>query len=248
MANLYKQYLRTNHSYSMPTLSYLITFIILIQRPMIVIAQTNEHQSMFVSNNNLGSNSPSFNNDDTIYDRSDIYDDMEDFDDYLLPSSTTSISQIKFTHNIDSPLQPAPNDEYNEPLYSYQNYINDDNLDHEMVNKDQSQLFNKQIPIDHLDIKPTLTYSNNKNNFDFSSTTGLPFLTSSLWRHLLSKPGILVGIMGGIIIGILSAILLVMFIIYRMRKKDEGSYALEEGPRKSPSHAYTRVSSREFFA
>jgi syndecan 2 len=46
----------------------------------------------------------------------------------------------------------------------------------------------------------------------------------------------------------LSAILLVMFIIYRMRKKDEGSYVLEEAPQKSPSHAYTRVSSREFFA
>jgi hypothetical protein len=56
------------------------------------------------------------------------------------------------------------------------------------------------------------------------------------------------GIVGGISIGMLSAILLVMFIIYRMRKKDEGSYALEEAPRKSPSHAYTRVSSREFFA
>jgi len=56
------------------------------------------------------------------------------------------------------------------------------------------------------------------------------------------------GIVGGIVIGMLSAILLVMFIIYRMRKKDEGSYALEEAPRKSPSHAYTKVSSREFFA
>ncbi len=56
------------------------------------------------------------------------------------------------------------------------------------------------------------------------------------------------GIIGGVVIGMLSAILLVMFIIYLMRKKDEGSYALEEGPRKSPSHAYTRVSSREFFA
>jgi len=57
-----------------------------------------------------------------------------------------------------------------------------------------------------------------------------------------------VGVVGGIIFGMLSAILLIMFIIYRMRKKDEGSYALEDGPRKSPSHAYTRVSSREFFA
>lgn len=46
----------------------------------------------------------------------------------------------------------------------------------------------------------------------------------------------------------LSAIVLVMFIIYRMRKKDEGSYALEEAPRKSPSHAYSRVSSKEFYA
>jgi len=46
----------------------------------------------------------------------------------------------------------------------------------------------------------------------------------------------------------LSAILLIMFIIYRLRKRDEGSYVLDETPRKSPSHAYTRVSSREFFA
>lgn len=56
------------------------------------------------------------------------------------------------------------------------------------------------------------------------------------------------GIIGGTALGMLTAILLVMFIIYRIRKKDEGSYALEEAPRKSPSHAYTRVSSREFFA
>ncbi|CAF3307109.1 unnamed protein product, partial [Rotaria sp. Silwood2] len=56
------------------------------------------------------------------------------------------------------------------------------------------------------------------------------------------------GIIGGICIGMVSAILLVMFIVYRMRKKDEGSYALEEGPRKSPTHAYSKVSSKEFYA
>ena len=107
----------------------------------------------------------------------------------------------------------------------------------------------------------TITYSRNRpaeekkvrrkttGNSRFS-TLGRPFslvsstATRCLARALLSRSGII----GGCVLGMLSAILLVMFIIYRMRKKDEGSYALEEGPRKSPSHAYTRVSSREFFA
>lgn len=36
-----------------------------------------------------------------------------------------------------------------------------------------------------------------------------------------------VAVIGGTVVGLLCAILLVMFIVYRMRKKDEGSYALE---------------------
>lgn len=38
-----------------------------------------------------------------------------------------------------------------------------------------------------------------------------------------------------------------MFTIYRMRKKDEGSYALDE-PKKSYGFAYTRARDQEFFA
>ena len=34
-------------------------------------------------------------------------------------------------------------------------------------------------------------------------------------------------IVGGTVVGLLCAIILVMFIVYRMRKKDEGSYPLE---------------------
>ena len=48
---------------------------------------------------------------------------------------------------------------------------------------------------------------------------------------IIEQPGILAGIIGGAVVGLLCAVLLVMFIVYRMRKKDEGSYALDEPKR-----------------
>ena len=40
----------------------------------------------------------------------------------------------------------------------------------------------------------------------------------------------------------------VMLIVYRMRKADEGSYALNE-PKRSPNvHSYLKAPTREFFA
>lgn len=49
--------------------------------------------------------------------------------------------------------------------------------------------------------------------------------------------------------GLLAAILIVMFIVYRMRKKDEGSYALEEpkSPQSYP-YAYHKAPAKEFYA
>jgi len=46
-----------------------------------------------------------------------------------------------------------------------------------------------------------------------------------------AQPGILAAVIGGAVVGLLCAILLVMFIVYRMRKKDEGSYILDEPKR-----------------
>ena len=48
--------------------------------------------------------------------------------------------------------------------------------------------------------------------------------------------------------GLLCAILLVMFIVYRMRKKDEGSYVLDEPKVRSPSNPYARGANKEFYA
>jgi len=63
-----------------------------------------------------------------------------------------------------------------------------------------------------------------------------------------AQPGTLAAVIGGAVVGLLCAILCVMFVVYRMRKKDEGSYALDE-PKRSPTvNAYAKHPSREFYA
>jgi len=49
------------------------------------------------------------------------------------------------------------------------------------------------------------------------------------------------------VVGLVLAVTIVMFVVYRMRKKDEGSYALDE-PKTSPTIGYTKTHDREFFA
>ncbi|XP_025832346.1 syndecan-like [Agrilus planipennis] len=63
-----------------------------------------------------------------------------------------------------------------------------------------------------------------------------------------AQPGILAAVIGGAVVGLLCAILVVMFIVYRMRKKDEGSYALDEPKRSPTSNSYSRGTNKEFFA
>lgn len=65
------------------------------------------------------------------------------------------------------------------------------------------------------------------------------------------RPGLLAAISGGAVVGLLLTILLVMFIVYRMRKKDEGSYSLDEGTQHQPPHysyAYQKAPTKEFYA
>lgn len=52
---------------------------------------------------------------------------------------------------------------------------------------------------------------------------------------------------GGAVVGLLCAILLVMFIVYRMRKKDEGSYVLEEAAKPLRATRY-HGAAKEFYA
>ncbi|XP_076361774.1 uncharacterized protein LOC143252868 isoform X2 [Tachypleus tridentatus] len=62
-----------------------------------------------------------------------------------------------------------------------------------------------------------------------------------------AQPGILASVIGGAVVGLLCAILLVMFIVYRMRKKDEGSYIVGDN-RGVKDSSYGRTNSKEIFA
>lgn len=99
-----------------------------------------------------------------------------------------------------------------------------------------------------VDIETLEGDNNNEETNDVGKmmeATGQEYQSNGL---VMSQPGILAAIIGGTVVGLLCAVLLVMFIVYRMRKKDEGSYALDE-PKRSPSHhQYQRASNREFYA
>ncbi|KAF7261490.1 hypothetical protein EG68_01154 [Paragonimus skrjabini miyazakii] len=75
-----------------------------------------------------------------------------------------------------------------------------------------------------------------------------PWPVRSSREHLLRQPGVIAGIVGGVAIVLLLLILLILFCIHRLRKKDEGSYALDE-PKKTPAmNSYQRAPAREFYA
>ncbi|KAI6191740.1 Syndecan [Aphelenchoides bicaudatus] len=86
------------------------------------------------------------------------------------------------------------------------------------------------------------------------TTTNAPTFPSQIDSVNLDmlRPGLLAAISGGAVVGLLLTILLVMFIVYRMRKKDEGSYSLDEQTNHhQPAHysyAYQKAPTKEFYA
>lgn len=116
------------------------------------------------------------------------------------------------------------------------------------------QTTNKEIPIDKSDTNDNNDSDESKidderkgiliHNNDVSiSGTRDEDRTASFF----AQPGILAAVIGGAVVGLLCAILVVMFIVYRMRKKDEGSYALEE-PKRAPVSYAKGANNHEFFA
>uniref|UniRef100_A0A8C6XCE9 Syndecan n=1 Tax=Naja naja TaxID=35670 RepID=A0A8C6XCE9_NAJNA len=65
-------------------------------------------------------------------------------------------------------------------------------------------------------------------------------------ENLFQRTEVLAAVIAGGIIGFLFAIFLILLLVYRMRKKDEGSYDL--GERKPSSAAYQKAPTKEFYA
>lgn len=65
-------------------------------------------------------------------------------------------------------------------------------------------------------------------------------------QSLLDRKEVLGGVIAGGLVGLIFAVCLVAFMLYRMKKKDEGSYSLEE-PKQANGGAYQKPSKQEEF-
>lgn len=132
-------------------------------------------------------------------------------------------------------------------------YDYDEDYDSNSYNYNDKSNFQDTVVEGHqfIDPHPKIDDSNKPTNVFEPETSTREQTTKSARSKLLAimaKPGILAGIVGGAIIGVLTAILLIMFIVYRMKKKDEGSYALEETKKPLNSYDYRHCPTKEFYA
>lgn len=80
-----------------------------------------------------------------------------------------------------------------------------------------------------------------------TSTTSLPRGPLEVQsENLFQRTEVLAAVIAGGVIGFLFAIFLILLLVYRMRKKDEGSYDL--GERKPSGAAYQKAPTKEFYA
>lgn len=93
----------------------------------------------------------------------------------------------------------------------------------------------------------TVTEDIQKNQM--TSTTSAPGLPQEMevrTENLFQRTEVLAAVIAGGVIGFLFAIFLILLLVYRMRKKDEGSYDL--GERKPSGAAYQKAPTKEFYA
>ncbi|KAK6490813.1 syndecan-2-like [Huso huso] len=103
---------------------------------------------------------------------------------------------------------------------------------------------------------PVLVTDTDVNIEDLTSTTSKPKVSGSgvdtdvsaeiQSESLFQRTEVLAAVIAGGVIGFLFAIFLILLLVYRMRKKDEGSYDL--GERKPSSAAYQKAPTKEFYA
>lgn len=149
---------------------------------------------------------------------------------------------------------PDPRDPYDTRGQNYNNQQNNNNFNSQYSPTQQPPYFGNEVettddiyvdpPQQNFPPTPATTTAVPHRDPSISSRPKSPSRSTSFF----AQPGTLAAVIGGAVVGLLCAILCVMFVVYRMRKKDEGSYALDE-PKRSPTvNAYAKHPSREFYA
>lgn len=98
-----------------------------------------------------------------------------------------------------------------------------------------------------LRIEDTVPATEDSRRDPVTSTTSLPRSPLDVQsENLFQRTEVLAAVIAGGVIGFLFAIFLILLLVYRMRKKDEGSYDL--GERKPSGAAYQKAPTKEFYA
>jgi len=69
----------------------------------------------------------------------------------------------------------------------------------------------------------------------------------SFFNMILGNPLLLAALVGAVVLTLITIILVVMFMIYRVKKKDEGSYSLDEPHKVKDPTTYWK-DTKEFYA
>lgn len=188
---------------------------------------------------------------DSVY--RDTYDDDEDYTDDNYSSGDGEDYQDRGgysnpTYNDNKPTYNNNNDNYNNRIAPEDPVVRepypplpDDNYNqggYDDTNDDTRE------DVTFLE-GPTVTKPDENDDFGGSRGNDSPHHSTT---SFFAKSGTMFAIVGGAVVGLLSAILCVMFVVYRMRKKDEGSYALDEPKRSPTANSYSKPPSREFYA
>lgn len=200
-------------------------------------------------------------------DDEDLFESSGDTDGFVSPGNNFNFNNNNnnnnYQHNTESPINNNNNNQ-NEYFENDDDYDYDEDYDYD----NYPEIGNNVNPA----VEPTDAIHNNYNPNPTPSTTVRSFTTKRTSTttstrpdagseqdentrirvnrpaSFFAQPGILAAVIGGAVVGLLCAILLVMFIVYRMRKKDEGSYALDEPKRSHNVNSYSKPPNREFYA
>lgn len=184
---------------------------------------SNTHHSGDGSDRNVDSESTDDDEDDYTENREDQTPLHKNDDIYFANSTDTISSTTTDDEDIGGGIDSRPKEQY--PSRGSDPFDNG--------------------PSHHVPYTPTEAPNGGSDNVLIMNTSNEDRTTS-----FFAQPGILAAVIGGAVVGLLFAILVVMFIVYRMRKKDEGSYALDEPQKRSPqANSYTKNhNNREFYA
>ncbi|KAK2584942.1 hypothetical protein KPH14_002535 [Odynerus spinipes] len=173
-------------------------------------------------------------------------DDLEASGSGLGPDDEDGDGEREF-ESTNNRIEPAP-----KPAEPKEPYVVDENNNNNKVQTNVDTI----NPVDSEDvdvIEPSTGEDEHVDNVDDSHDVYIMNPKhEDRASSFFAQPGVLAAVIGGAVVGLLCAILVVMFIVYRMRKKDEGSYALDE-PRRSPAaQAFPKPGAphhnREFYA